>query len=666
MTRKMISILTSATLAAVLWLPQLALSAPFQATVNPFAVIDPQNWVNPDNMTWDDYVRPPGTNWGDPSRRGSIRNFNIALVAVDYSNMPFVITQAAESTVFKNPQPVVSGLGRDQVPAFYRDLLNTQNELNRGHTLHEYWMEDSSGRYGVDLTSFGPYRMPARSYQYGVDNANGGFNPGACPSGERCSVNIRTDALTAWRNAVGNETASSFELVFILSAGQDESSTWQEFGEMKFQTKQDVTDDFGPPDVNLTNYAKTRYVEWTSWASASTIWPNAGSGSSTQAESSGMGTYAHELSHLIGIGDNYANSFIGRRDFMGPFAMMARGSFNGPGGPHTRWHVPAQSGGALGSLHTVREKTQLGLLNASEVLVVSREQLPELGVVVTELIARSVQPGDEQRISLRVSLDKDLSSCDYDADPLCDGGGFEAYEVEVVDRMGADSFATDSGVMVTKSRAAGTPFQWLIDANPQDINQVDFYRPDGTPSMMTIGDYRQLSDALFHAGTRSGSKFEYIDEANRLHLYVLDVRREDSGILFYTIGARSLDGAGPSQHGLDLTDGIPVGSSAIDSGLICAFELTNTGTFIEPNDVDPQVAVTLQSDIYRLSVTVEGEGWRVVLPNELSTARYGEQVVVEVAVGAETGGSTEGVVRLTATSESNSTVSATKECKVYL
>ncbi len=32
--------------------------------------IDPQNWENPDHMTWDDYVKPPGTNWADPGGEG--------------------------------------------------------------------------------------------------------------------------------------------------------------------------------------------------------------------------------------------------------------------------------------------------------------------------------------------------------------------------------------------------------------------------------------------------------------------------------------------------------------------------------------------------------------------------------------------------------------------
>lgn len=109
---------------------------PTQSASDPFAVLDPQNIVLPDNMTWADYVKPPGTTWSDSSQRGSERNFNIALVVVDYPDHPFVITQQAGSTPFGNPQPVVSGLSRDEVPTFYRDFLNKPSDLN--HNVSNY------------------------------------------------------------------------------------------------------------------------------------------------------------------------------------------------------------------------------------------------------------------------------------------------------------------------------------------------------------------------------------------------------------------------------------------------------------------------------------------------------------------------------------------------
>ncbi len=656
------------------WFGSSVIAVPFtrQDTSDPFRVIDPQNWVNPDNMTWADYKAPPGTNWSDPTRKGSIRNFNIALVAVDYPDMPFVITQPAGSSIFGNPQPVASGLNRSEVPTFYRDLLNVPNELNQGHTLHEYWMEDSAGRYGVDLTVYGAYELPDKSYQYGVDTS--GFNPDACPSGEECESDLRTDTFAIWRADVGDDVADSYELAFILSAGQDESSTWQEFGEMKFQTKEDVPDEFGPPDDALPNYAATRYVEWSSWAAASTIWPNAGGGSSTQAESSGLGTYAHELSHLLGIGDNYNNPYgePARRAYTGPWSMLSRGSFNGPGGPHTRWQIPSLQGGSIGCLHTMQDKLRIGLVGNSSVLMISREGLAGAGgVVVAEITARSVDPGETGLMGVHIALGSDggdrSPDCDVSADPLCDGGGYDNYNLEVVDRMGADSFVPDAGVMISKTKDVDSqPFQWTIDANPQDIAVVDFYRPDGTPAMLTVGDYRQLADALFHAGTRSGSAAEHVDEPNRLHLYVLDVVRDEAGVLRYTVGARSLDvaGAGAGAYGLELGDGRAGAGNPTGAGVTCAFDLKNTGKYAgggaqTPEDLEPYL-----SDVYRLSAAVDSDGWRVTLPNALATARFGASTTANVAVGAADNATASAVVTLTATSESDPSISITKECRV--
>lgn len=642
-----------------------------QLASSPFDIIDVQNWVNPDNMTWADFVAPPGTNWSDPSRKGSERNFNIALVTIDYTDRPFVVTQPVGSTIYGNPLPSVSQLTRDEVPEYYRDLLNTPNDLNNGHTLHEYWMGDSHGRYGVDLTVFGAYEMPSLAYQYGI---SADMNAGGCPELGECNLDIRTDALGLWRADVGNETADSFELVFILSSGQDESSTWQEFGEMKFLTKEDVPEEFGPPDeaaANATNWAKTRYVDWTSWAAASNTWPNAGDGSSTQAESSGMSTYAHELSHLLDIGDNYNNPYGTplRRAYAGPFSMMDRGSFNGPGGPHSRWQIPALEGGSMGSLHTVRDKAQLGLISNTTILHLSREALVDSGLIVAEVTARAVVPGADGLIGLRVNMDADLSpNCSIETDVLCDGGGYDHYHVEVIDRMGADSFQPDHGVMLSKTKEVDTqPFVWVIDANPQDIELIDFYRPNGTAAYITLGDYRQLLDALFHAGSRSGSEFEYVDEANNLHFYVVNINRDETGVLSYTIGVKSVDGtAGPSTHGVSLGEGAVQGENATTDGLLCTFSLLNNGSYVEGENGHPDdVTAYIDSDIYRLNATVEGDGWTVLLPNELVTAKFGASVEAKVAVAASADGASDAaVVTLTATSESDSSVVASAVCQV--
>ena len=633
----------------------------------PFQPIDPQNWANPDDMTWADYKASPGTNWSDPSRIGSDRNFNIALVVVDYDNLPFVISGPPNSTVFGNPLPRHGNIERGNVPSYYRDLLNKPTELNRGHTLHEYWMEDSGGRFGVDLTSFGPYRMPAHHFRYGVDEQ---FNPGACPANETCSLSLRDAAFSAWRHDVGNDTANAFELVFILSAGQDESSTWQEFGEMKFASEDDVPDAFGPPaGAQIPNFAATRYVSWTSWASASTVWPNAGGGSSLQCESSGMATYAHELSHLLNIGDNYNNPYgqPPRRSYTGPWSMLSRGTFNGPGGPHSRWQIPALQGGALGSQHSVRDKLYIGLISDNRILNVSKSSLQTQGPMATRVTARNSQCGI---IALRVAFGQDSSpACNATTDPLCDGGKYNAYDLEVVDRVGTDSFQADSGVMISKIKYAATaPFQWTIDANPLDIGLVDFVRPNGTKSMVSIGDYRQLLDALFHAGTDSGSEFEHIDEPNGLHLYVLGRHRSSKGTLSYTVAARSLQDTSGIEYGAELSAGSVVSTAAgaeASAGVFCSFNLRNNGTQKHETSSDKVEAQKYtSSDIYRLSATVSGSGWEVQVPNEVATAQFGQEVSVLVAAKASEGSHTEATVTLKVTSESDKNAVAVAECKI--
>ncbi|MEV6283733.1 M6 family metalloprotease domain-containing protein [Kribbella sp. NPDC051770] len=626
------------------------------------APIDPQNWENPDHMTWSDYKKPPGTNWSDPAVQGSKRTFKGALVLVDYPDKDFVVTQPKNSTPFGNPSAEANGVPRDQVAQFYHDFLNKPGALNRGHTLHEYWMEDSGGRYGVQLDAFGPYRMPGKSHEYAMEFQG----DGACPAGDNCDRDLRTDGRAAWVADQGAEVPAGFDFVFFLSAGQDESSTWQEFGMMKFPTKEDVTDEFGPPDPALPNWSDTRYVDWTSWQAGASIWPNAGGGSSTQAESSGMGVFAHEFSHILGIGDNYNNPYgvPPRRAYTGIWEMLSRGSFNGPGGPHSRWMIPATGGASMGAQHMLRNKIKLEMVDEQNVLRLDRAALAQSGVVVADVTARVAQPGPAGLSGINITLGGgDLApACSTATDPLCDGRGYQNYTLEVVDRMGTDSFTPDSGVLLAKTKDQDrAPFEWVIDANPQDINMTDYVLPDGTKVPITIGDYRQLSDALFHAGTNSGSEYEYVDQANRLHFYVTNVKRDSKGILSYTVAVRSLDGAGPAKRGVRLlpTVGLP-GRAGFAT---CNFPLTNTGKTATPAGQHPEdVSKYLTSDVYRLTAKVEGRGWSVNLPNALTTAKTGSTVAVPVQAKYDGRSAALGKVTLTAVSESDPTKKSTTSC----
>ncbi|MEU4667227.1 M6 family metalloprotease domain-containing protein [Amycolatopsis sp. NPDC023774] len=617
------------------------------------APLDSAHWADQAAMTWNDYRKVPGTNWADPSLKPAERTFKGAVVLADYPDEDFVVTKPPHSTVFGNPGPSAGNLARENVAQYYQDFLNKPETLNHGHTINEYWMEDSGGRFGVDLTAFGPYRMPGKSFEYGME-----FQDNACPQGSTCDRDLRTDARAAWKTDVG-ALADQFDFVFFLSAGQDESSTWQEFGEMKFGSQDAVPDEFGPPgDESLPNWADTRYVPWTSWASASSIWPNAQNGSSTQAESSGQGTYAHEFSHILGIGDNYNNPFgvPPQRAYTGPWEMLSRGSFNGPGGPHTRWQIPATEGGSMGAHHMLRNKLKLGIVDPADVLQLDRDQLAKTGPVTARITAREAAPEPGAYTGLNIALpggDK-APKCDRNSDPLCDGGGYDNYTLEVVDRMGSDSFAPDSGVLLAKTKNKdAAPFEWIVDANPQDIGLTDYVKPDGTPVKITVGDYRQLNDAAFKAGTGSSGAYEYTDEANRLHFLVTDLARDRRGVLSYTVTVASLDGSGPQARGAHLWPALPAFTKG---GLAtCDFRLLNTGSA-------RGAKAPYDSDTYRLSASTDAKGWEIRLPNELATAKFGQTAQIAAFAKRTPGAPYTARVNLTATSVSDPAKTSTTTC----
>ena len=90
----------------------------------------------------------------------------------------------------------------------------------------------------------------------------------------------------------------------------------------------------------------------------------------------------------------------------------------------------------------------------------------------------------------------------------------------------------------------------------------------------TLGDERQTNDGTFHAGTNSGSKYEFKAAANDLHFYILDKRMDADGINRYKIGVRSLAGTGPQTRGVALATRGPRHRRGLAT---CTFPLKNTG-----------------------------------------------------------------------------------------
>jgi M6 family metalloprotease-like protein len=637
-----------------------------QAAASPWPPpLDPQMVRDQDDMTWDDYVPIPGATWNDPTRVATAKTIRLAIVTADFPDFPFVMTMPKGSDLYGNPR--VEPVTREDIARFWGDFWNTPQTINRGHTIHEYWMEQSRGKIGVAVTAFGPYRMPKKRYLYG------GLRAEDLPSGDDTTPgNLSRDVDALWTADAGKDVRSQFDLVLRLFAGYDESGVWQQFGAMKFQTKEDITPEFGNPDPAKPRWVRTRYVEWTSWHAGSWLWSN-----SAIVTGEASGAIRHEVSHAaFKIGDNYNNPYVRpyRRAASGPWDVMDRGSFNGPGGPHKRYSVPKVEGDAMSAGVMLRQKINFGFVTPDQVLTVARNGLARSGLVVASVTARSIDPLPGSLAGIVVRLDGDAPQDRTPADdpatnPLSSGTpNFNFYSMEVVQRMGYDSFTPDSGVLVAKNKdqasSTGGPngfsvFNWVIDANPADIDTIDFRRPDGTPVMRTVADYRQLNDALFHAGLDSGSQFEWTDEPNRLHFYVVDVQKDPRGVLSYTLAVRSLDGAGPHQRGVALTapaDGTLGGATGT-----ATFTVTNTGrTAAVPADTHPTDATTYtDGDLYRLSVSVEGAGWQAALRNALAAVKSGASHPVQVFLARDATSASTARVTLTATSESDPTKQAT-------
>jgi M6 family metalloprotease-like protein len=637
------------------------------------APIDPQKVQDQDLMTWDDYHPIPGKNWADPSLIPK-RGFRLAVVAIDFPDQPFVITLPKGSDPFGNPQ--VGPIPRDKVPQFYADFFMMPSKVNHGQTINGYWMEQSRGKFGItEVDVYGPYRMPKPIWAYGLNEY--GQND-QTPDGSRAESRMEQDCDSIWIADAGEDVRENYDAILRVYASYDETGVWQEFGEMKFNTRDDIPPEWGNPNLGMPRWITTRYVEWTSWLAGSQQW-----GLSSMRQGENSGTITHELGHFaFHLPDLNNNPYVKpyRRVAVGPWDIMDRGCFNGPGGPHMRWVVPPTLGAAMPAGLMVRNRLETGFITESQLLRLSRDGLAKSGLAVAEVTAREVDPFPGTLAGIIVRLDGPepgdrTPPDDPGINPISPGiPNYNFYSLEVVQRIGYDSFTPDNGVLIAKNKdnlrgMNGGPnsfnsYIWVIDAHPEDINMVDYIKPNGEKVMRTIADYRQLNDALFHAGLNSGSQFEWEDTPNRLHFYVVDVEKNKEGILFYTLAVRSLDGSGSHERGLVLN--AEPKQKVIGANAPVTFTLDNTGKAAE-TDLAPHpsdASAYLNSDVYRLSVSVEGKGWTVQLLNSLAAVEFGKSQQVTVYVSQKDGGARSATVTLRATSESDPSKTVTAKVKV--
>ncbi len=624
--------------------------------------IDPQKVRDQDIMTWEDYRPIHGRDLADPSFMPE-KGFRLAVVAVDFPNQPFVITLPKGSDLFGNPHS--EPIPRERVAQFYADFFTKPMEINHGQNIHRYWMEQSRGKFGItQVDAFGPYRMPRPHWAYGLNEY--GQND-QTPDGSTASSRLEMDCDALWMADVGQDIRQNYDAILRIYAGYDETGVWMEFGEMKFKSKEDIPPEWGNPNPNMPRWVRTRYVEWTSWLAGSQQW-----GLSSMRQGENSGTIAHELGHFaFRLPDLNNNPYVKpyRRAAAGPWDLMDRGCFNGPGGPHMRWVVPPIRGAAMPAGLMIRNRMECGFIPEGQLLKLSRSGLARSGMVVAEVTARAVDPLPGTFTGMIVRLDgnepADRTPADDPAtNPLSPGiPNYNFYSLEVVQRIGFDSFCPDNGVLMAKNKDnlrgnnggpnAFNSYIWVIDARPEDINMVDYIKPSGEKVMRTIADYRQLNDALFHAGLDSGSQFEYEDTPNRLRFYVVDMHKNKDGIISYTLAVRSLDGSGPQPRGVALE--APAKLRIKEALTPVTFTLKNTG---KPEKVEREVhpsdaTLFLNRDVFRLSLSIEGKGWKAKLLNALTAVEFDQSATMTAYVLAEEGCSRQATLTLQAASESD-------------
>jgi hypothetical protein len=223
------------------------------------APIDPQVVTQAADQDWDDYHPiPTGPDYSDPGILPTNTRWDVGLVLTDFPDTPFTITQPAESNVFGNPNSLGHDIPRANVPAFYVDWLNSASAANNYQTMNRYWMEDSFGRYGVNLVGYGPYQLFGDQNEYFINDISGSNN---------LTCNIQTRSInSAQTNVTSIAVASSAS----FSVGKVLTGTAPSGGGSGLGSTRTVT---GIPDATHLQTGPATTVGTTSLAGKSTIRP---------------------------------------------------------------------------------------------------------------------------------------------------------------------------------------------------------------------------------------------------------------------------------------------------------------------------------------------------------------------------------------------------------
>ena len=374
-----------------------------------------------------------------------------------------------------------------------------------------------------------------------------------------------------------------------------------------------------------------------------------------------MAVYAHELSHNLSIPDNYNNPFAAppQRTAGGMWDMMSRGSFNGPGGQHTRWHDPADPGRrarraaqpaqqALPELHrrrrhpaaqpqrarAVRPRRGRGQGARGRAERRPRRRARHCSTATatpTRPAAGQHRPDAARARGTRRPTGTRVSA---GLQRLHDGG-------RPADRLGLVRSGPRRPARQVQDRRSSTCgsfscFVWYIDSNPQDINQVDYVKADGTPVKATLGDERQTNDGSFNAGVNSGSSTSTRPPATTC----TSTSSTSAPTPRASCATRSASARSPAAARRRAASASARPPRAPPRACTtCTFPLKNTGAAAATDRRctrrTPRRTSTATSTACRR--VEHGTGWTAHLKNALATAKFGETVQVPVYIDKAAG-----------------------------
>lgn len=394
---------------------------------------------------------------------GSLGDIRIPVILVDYTDRPF--TQG------------------DDAKATFTDFFQTGEKSGR-----QYFLDNSNGRFRPQFDVYGPYHLSQNRAYYGGNDSNGKDRRVGEMVAEGCTLATDIDY-----SLYDNDGDGNCDVVIFIYAGNGEAQSG-------------IANTVWPCQWNLTSseYSKSITIGGVGINNFAVF--NELNGTST-SRIDGIGTFAHEFSHCLGLPDYYST---GRGEYygMGSWSLMDYGAYNDSG------YTP------LG--YSAYDKLTMGWI----------DEIPE--------------PVPGSTLTLPVFNQK---SADTDvAYRLTGKSPDEYYVIENRDRQGWDQYMTDEGLMiyhVTYNRE-NWDYNWVNSQNPLGMAMVcaDNRRDDYTEStdLFPYGGKNAFTDNTSPAAT--------LNSGGKLGKPITNITRDSStGIVTCTF----MEGASAELPAPDLT-----------------------------------------------------------------------------------------------------------------